>query len=176
MGTSGLVGATTLLMAIVLLGVLVAVLYTSSSLLISAPQPQKTTATAASTSIPATSTILSSNTPTFGVTTSTIQPPANTSNASSYSPAQIIQFALSNINSERSQFGLQPVTLSNVTSGQQHSDSMLYYGYFSHWDPFGMKPYMRYTLLGGTRVSRRTSPTTSRSTRAASARCARSAR
>jgi hypothetical protein len=27
---------------------------------------------------------------------------------------------------------------------------MLYYGYFSHWDPFGMKPYMRYTLLGGT--------------------------
>ena len=26
---------------------------------------------------------------------------------------------------------------------------MLYYGYFSHWDPFGMKPYMRYALLGG---------------------------
>jgi len=27
---------------------------------------------------------------------------------------------------------------------------MAYYGYFSHWDNQGYKPYMRYTLLGGT--------------------------
>jgi hypothetical protein len=27
---------------------------------------------------------------------------------------------------------------------------MTYFGYFSHWDPQGYKPYMRYTLLGGT--------------------------
>jgi hypothetical protein len=26
---------------------------------------------------------------------------------------------------------------------------MLYFGYFSHWDTQGYKPYMRYTLLGG---------------------------
>jgi len=27
---------------------------------------------------------------------------------------------------------------------------MIYYGYFSHWDNQGYKPYMRYSLLGGT--------------------------
>ena len=62
----------------------------------------------------------------------------------------LANYALSLINKDREQYNLSPVTLSNVPSDQQHSDSMLYYGYFSHWDLFDMKPYMRYTLVGGT--------------------------
>jgi len=62
----------------------------------------------------------------------------------------IANFTLGVINAERTSAGLQPVTLSGVPSGQQHADSMAYYGYFSHWDNQGYKPYMRYTLLGGT--------------------------
>ncbi len=62
----------------------------------------------------------------------------------------IANFTLGVINAERNASGLQPVTMSGVPSGQQHADSMAYYGYFSHWDNQGYKPYMRYTLLGGT--------------------------
>jgi hypothetical protein len=58
-------------------------------------------------------------------------------------------YALNLINKDREQYGLSPVTLSEIPSAQQHSDSMFYYGYFSHWDIFDMKPYMRYTLVGG---------------------------
>jgi uncharacterized protein YkwD len=62
----------------------------------------------------------------------------------------IANFTLGVINMDRQSAGLQPVTLSGVHSGQQHADSMAYYRYFSHWDNQGYKPYMRYTLLGGT--------------------------
>jgi uncharacterized protein YkwD len=62
----------------------------------------------------------------------------------------IAAFTLGVINAERASSGLQAVMLSSVPSGQQHADSMEYYGYFSHWDNQGYKPYMRYTLLGGT--------------------------
>lgn len=72
-----------------------------------------------------------------------------TTSGVSYSSNQLISYALNLINTVRFQSGLQNVTLSNVTSGQQHADSMLSYGFFSHWDTYGMKPYMRYTLLGG---------------------------
>jgi uncharacterized protein YkwD len=58
-------------------------------------------------------------------------------------------YVLSLINSDRQQYGLQNVSLSNESSAQQHAQSMLVYDYFSHWDVYGMKPYMRYTLLGG---------------------------
>jgi uncharacterized protein YkwD len=53
------------------------------------------------------------------------------------------------INKDRATYGLSNVTLSSTTSGQQHAQSMLQYNYFSHWDVYGMKPYMRYTLVGG---------------------------
>lgn len=43
-----------------------------------------------------------------------------------------------------------PLSFSKVPSGQQHADSMAYFGYFGHWDTQGYKPYMRYTMLGGT--------------------------
>lgn len=58
-------------------------------------------------------------------------------------------YVLSLINKDRNQFGLGNVTLSGETSGQQHTQSMLDNHYFSHWDIYGMKPYMRYTLVGG---------------------------
>jgi len=62
----------------------------------------------------------------------------------------LANFTLGVINQERAAASLNPVVLSSVPSGQQHADSMVYYGYFSHWDNQGYKPYMRYTLLGGT--------------------------
>lgn len=62
----------------------------------------------------------------------------------------LANFTLALINHDRASAGLSQVVLSDVPSGQQHADSMAYYGYFSHWDPQGYKPYMRYTLLGGT--------------------------
>ncbi len=71
--------------------------------------------------------------------------PANgTSQASTFA-----NYMLQLINKDRHQNGLQNVTLSNETSAQQHAISMLQYNYFSHWDIFGLKPYMRYTLLKG---------------------------
>ncbi len=75
---------------------------------------------------------------------SIIEPPRN------YIPQnQVIAYTLSLINSNRNTFGIANVTYSNESSAQQHSESMLQNGYFSHWDIYGMKPYMRYTLLGG---------------------------
>jgi len=61
----------------------------------------------------------------------------------------LANYALGLINQDRSANGTGPVTLSFNQAAQQHADSMLYYGYFSHNDTQGYKPYMRYTLLGG---------------------------
>jgi uncharacterized protein YkwD len=90
--------------------------------------------------IPATTTI---------TTTTELPPQPNVSTGQLYSSNQIVEYTLRLVNQVRLQNGLQSVTLSNNTSGQQHAESMLQYDYFSHWDPAGMKPYMRYTLLGG---------------------------
>ncbi|MEM0201151.1 MAG: CAP domain-containing protein [Candidatus Micrarchaeaceae archaeon] len=62
---------------------------------------------------------------------------------------QLDNYTLNLINNDREKFGLKPVVLSNLSSAQQHAESMLENNYFSHWDLYGMKPYMRYTLLGG---------------------------
>lgn len=61
----------------------------------------------------------------------------------------LIDYTLHLINVDRDKYGLGNVTLSPETSGQQHAISMLENNYFSHWDIYGMKPYMRYTLVGG---------------------------
>ncbi|HUC38607.1 MAG TPA: CAP domain-containing protein [Candidatus Acidoferrum sp.] len=61
-------------------------------------------------------------------------------------------YVLSLINKDRNQYGLPNVTLSTEPSAQQHANNMLQNYYLSHWDVFGMKPYMRYTLLGGTQA------------------------
>jgi len=63
--------------------------------------------------------------------------------------ATLQAYALKLINDDRASFGVGPVTLSSNQAGQQHADSMLTYGYFSHYDTQGYKPYMRYSLLGG---------------------------
>ena len=59
-------------------------------------------------------------------------------------------YALKLINSDRGNNSAGEVSLSGNQAGQQHADSMLRYGYFSHYDTQGFKPYMRYSLLGGT--------------------------
>src|SRR6267143_4336441 len=83
-----------------------------------------------------------------------LQDPAFVGNSSKidYPPfyAVLANLTLGVINKDRAAAGLSPVVLSSVPSGQQHADSMAFYGYFSHWDDQGYKPYMRYTLLGGT--------------------------
>ena len=61
----------------------------------------------------------------------------------------LASFALTQINSDRAANGTGPVALGYNQAAQQHADSMLYYGYFSHNDTQGYKPYMRYSLLGG---------------------------
>jgi len=73
---------------------------------------------------------------------------ANVSEPADYSV--LVQFALGLINRDRTQSGVSNVTLSSGDSGQQHADSLDYFGTFGHWDVQGYKPYMRYTLLGGT--------------------------
>ncbi len=62
----------------------------------------------------------------------------------------IVTYALGLINQDRASNGSGPVSLGYNQAAQQHADSMLYYGYFSHYDTQGYKPYMRYSLLGGT--------------------------
>lgn len=62
----------------------------------------------------------------------------------------LANYTLSIINQNRTSMGLEPVIFSPVPSGQEHADSMLQNGYFSHWDTRGYKPYMRYSLLNGT--------------------------
>jgi len=62
---------------------------------------------------------------------------------------ELVDYALSLINSDRQSKGLQNVTLSNIDSGQRHAEDMLENHFFSHWDTSGYKPYMRYTLAEG---------------------------
>lgn len=61
----------------------------------------------------------------------------------------LASYALSVINGDRAANHTGPVTLDFNQAAQQHADSMLYHGYFSHFDTQGYKPYMRYSLLGG---------------------------
>ncbi len=62
---------------------------------------------------------------------------------------EMYQYALEIINKDRIDHGVRPVTLSNMSSAQNHADDMLNAGYFSHWNSNGVKPYVTYTKLGG---------------------------
>ena len=64
--------------------------------------------------------------------------------------ADLVNYALTQINNDRATYNLSAVTLSPVMSGQQHAYSMYVNNYFSHWDTEGYKPYMRYSILNGT--------------------------
>lgn len=66
-----------------------------------------------------------------------------------YSHDELVNYALSLINSDRKADGLLNVSLSQVSSAQKHADDMLRNDFFSHWGTDGSKPYMRYTLTGG---------------------------
>ncbi len=72
-------------------------------------------------------------------------PPTSTQ----YAQEELVDYALSLINSDRQSSNVSEVTLSSVRSAQQHAEDMLKNGYFSHWDTNGYKPYVRYTLAGG---------------------------
>ncbi|MCL5430391.1 MAG: CAP domain-containing protein [Candidatus Marsarchaeota archaeon] len=99
--------------------------------------------------LPASNTIITNI---FNSTTSVQQNlsyPSTTIGQQNIPQSQVINYTLKAINQDRHKFGLKNVTYSNITSGQQHSESMLQNDYFAHWDVFGLKPYMRYTLVGG---------------------------
>ena len=87
------------------------------------------------------------NAPASSIPSFTIKPQATPVNTDSY--ADLVNYALSLINYDRKSKGLQDVSISSVSSGQQHADGMLKSNYFSHWDTNGYKPYERYTLAGG---------------------------
>lgn len=72
---------------------------------------------------------------------------ANITYPSSY--GILANYSLTLINKDRAQGGFPALRLSSISSAQQHANSEMYYGYISHWDTQGYKPYMRYTLLGG---------------------------
>ena len=58
--------------------------------------------------------------------------------------------ALDLVNADREKHGFNPVSLSSIGSAQDHADDMLEYGYFSHWNTQGVKPYVTYAEHGGT--------------------------
>lgn len=62
---------------------------------------------------------------------------------------QLYDFALKLVNDDRAKYGLAPVLLSNIGSAQNHADDELKNNYFSHWNSYGVKPYVTYTKLGG---------------------------
>jgi len=70
---------------------------------------------------------------------------------SKFSPTkeELYQYALEIVNKDRADHGLSSLTLSNMSSAQNHADDMLNTGYFSHWNSDGVKPYVTYTKLGG---------------------------
>ena len=61
----------------------------------------------------------------------------------------LYQYALTIINKDRADHGLRSLSLSPISSAQNHADDMLNAEYFSHWNTDGVKPYVTYTKLGG---------------------------
>ena len=59
------------------------------------------------------------------------------------------QYMLDLINEEREKAGLEPVSLGHNPAPQLHADAALTGCFSSHWGLDGLKPYMRYSLLGG---------------------------
>jgi len=84
--------------------------------------------------------------PTYTPYTFTSQQPTSKINIT-----ELILYTLSQINSEREKYGLQPLSLFiNNTVAQQHAEEMAAHGYLSHWDLKGYKPYMRWGFEGFT--------------------------
>ncbi|MGQ9782001.1 MAG: CAP domain-containing protein [Nitrososphaeria archaeon] len=62
---------------------------------------------------------------------------------------ELVLHVLELINDDRADFKLSPVMLGNNSAAQRHADDLLKLDCLSHWGSNGMKPYMRYTILGG---------------------------
>jgi hypothetical protein len=62
---------------------------------------------------------------------------------------ELVAYALDLINRDRAKNGLNPVTLGSNIAAQKHAEDMLKNKFLSHWGSDGAKPYMRYTLAGG---------------------------
>ncbi len=63
---------------------------------------------------------------------------------------ELVQFALEQINEDRTKNNLNPVILSHNTAAQIHAEDVLAQRTISHWMQNGEKPYMTYSRLGGT--------------------------
>jgi hypothetical protein len=72
-----------------------------------------------------------------------------------FNDRETLQFArdymLLQINQARAAAGVSPVRLDPLAAeaAHKHAADMLARGYFSHWDPEGLKPTRRFNLLGG---------------------------
>ncbi len=144
--------------AVVVIIILVAVIYVGYSHGTTSAPPLGSTASTALVGSTTSVTLVGSATsawlsdPSFqGSKTNITYPPSYT---------QLANYTLGLINQDRTSNGIPPVSLSTAQSGQQHADSLAYFGTIGHWDVQGYKPYMRYTLLGGTgSVSENVGPT-----------------
>jgi uncharacterized protein YkwD len=59
-------------------------------------------------------------------------------------------FMLDLINTDRINNGLEPLKLGSHLAAQLHAAELFRNGFLGHWGLDGLKPYMRYTLAGGT--------------------------
>lgn len=62
----------------------------------------------------------------------------------------IYKHAIILINKDREKHRLSPVRFSNNRAAQFHAEEMLRTKQLSHWNTNGMKPYMTYSIYGGT--------------------------
>ena len=63
------------------------------------------------------------------------------------------QIMLAHINEYRDEAGVSLLKLSDLEVAQRHAELSLAECVFSHWDVYGLKPYMRYSLTGGIQAS-----------------------
>ena len=61
-------------------------------------------------------------------------------------------YMLELINQDRKEHGLAVVSFGNNVAAQIHAEELFENGFTGHWGLDGLKPYMRYTLAGGTGV------------------------
>ena len=61
-------------------------------------------------------------------------------------------YMLELINQDRKEHGLAVVSFGNNVAPQIHAEELFENGFTGHWGLDGLKPYMRYTLAGGTGV------------------------
>jgi len=59
-------------------------------------------------------------------------------------------FMLDLINQDRMAYGVAPVELGSNPAAQIHAEELFQNGFLGHWGLDGLKPYMRYTVAGGT--------------------------